>query len=588
MISLVSLVCLLVLLISTGPTIQYYIVAFIKNDPPSIYGSAYKNNIAPFPALRDWLLESFRWQFILIAFIGASFSLLRASALQIFLRSAFGFFIILSSADILIAVVTNNWTATFIFENILVNAIGAPVIAVIMIVVLAISDFVFVNVQGREFTKHIAASSVIAIIGLVISCASYYATRFFYEPLPIALDVVLQSPVSGSIGVPTKEAAEQPEKKAFQFFPRNVSDATLSWRGDAGGDGFHATIAAPTPKDQFDVVLKTFVDCIGDEYSRAGKAESNELRISAVSNFDINIQGFAEVSTSKTTKLTGKLTTKLGDLTFFWLDVGKKGESTKLTQFSEENSALDLVQSEQKEIEFYIEMPLLSGDEKKVQPSSREIKLTADARNVSIKFEKPPINREKGRCAAVKPSASPKDENQLSFASAKDSGLILVRVVPINSKATSTDSGSHLHFAGLNGWVAMTVPKASGPISDDGVAEFLLFRGNVSSLDADGQSISTKPTDQLFAFGRFRGGFEEGDQLRFAGAARSLKKNDTRINNTRWEKLDWEQQKSGLLVIFAGLTSVLTLAVRLIGSNRSMGHQFRIGLSDNDVGDRQI
>jgi hypothetical protein len=63
----VALVVTLSLILSTGPHIQKHILALLNSNAPSIYGTAYENMVAAQVDLRDWLLSSFAWPYVLMA-----------------------------------------------------------------------------------------------------------------------------------------------------------------------------------------------------------------------------------------------------------------------------------------------------------------------------------------------------------------------------------------------------------------------------------------------------------------------------------------------------------------------------------------
>jgi hypothetical protein len=77
--------------------------------------------------------------------------------------------------------------------------------------------------------------------------------------------------------------------------------------------------------------------------------------------------------------------------------------------------------------------------------------------------------------------------------------------------------------------------------------------------------VSTRPIDGFFAFGEFASDFESSGRLRFVGMAKSLRKNSTRMNPTKWERLSWGERTyilGILLAIFGPIAGYVAIQIK--------------------------
>src|ERR1700733_8638022 len=87
----------------------------------------------------------------------------------------------------------------YLFENVIADAVGGALLAFILTAVLIVGNLCLVHLPGRQVWRRLVAGFVTIIAGGSLNSAIFYAAEFFYSPVPVKLDVVLDYPVGGNI-----------------------------------------------------------------------------------------------------------------------------------------------------------------------------------------------------------------------------------------------------------------------------------------------------------------------------------------------------------------------------------------------------
>jgi len=103
---------------------------------------------------------------------------------------------------------------------------------------------------------------------------------------------------------------------------------------------------------------------------------------------------------------------------------------------------------------------------------------------------------------------------------------------------------------GGSGWVSISELSASSAseIVSRGALKAVAFRGGIERFIVDGKAIETNEFVQYsIARGELWASLEGAGKIHIIGNAKSVFKDKTRLNSTRWELLGWEM-KSMILV----------------------------------------
>ncbi|MGY2986282.1 hypothetical protein [Bradyrhizobium sp. USDA 4508] len=573
---LISTACLVIglsLFVGTGPEIQTYLYALIRSDSPSIYGSAYQEGLARFPSLRQWLMAGLQPQFLLISTFIVAFSFNRKGARSTFVATALSAFLALIVTDLAFAAHYSTLSFDYALENVIADAFGSLVIAFLFAIVLIAANTCFVQLRAPLFFRGLAAGFVAVLLGIVMSAAAYYTTEFFYRPIPVRLDAVLDAPVNGSIGldIPAhkKDSANSKEQTVdgpFRLLPRDIEDGSLRWNSPADDHKFVVGWNRLADLTSFDATIEFFADCFSEAINKATSVEDHQIKIRDIRQLDVSFdQGAVEFGTLDRAKTSGKMITRIGKISVFSIDLDPGSKKAKTTQFVSEDSSIT-VKSDGGDLGYYLSAPLFKAVGADSGASSRSMSIKANGNTSVIEIAKPRAQRKIGelKCRSVELSeAMRRDRVAVGGAEAVFGAMISIKE---RSTLGYGQEKSSLHIDGGNGWISF-LRNADQARSNDhlGHVEFLAFKGNIPAIDIDGSATTARSIDEYFAFGDFVGSFEESSKVRFAGGAKALWKNGQRANPTKWEKLSWEQRTAMMTVLFSLIASVIgyvTLQIR--------------------------
>ena len=537
------------LVISTGPSIQNFAFSLIRSDASSIYGSAYQDSLVKFPELRHWLAMGIQWPFLLTATAVVCFSLRRPGARQVFVSSILASSLALAAYDLLIGIFGHTLSDSYLLENVIADAVGGVLLAFIFTAVLIAANLCVVHLRGPNVWRRLIATVVTIIVGVCLSSAAFYAAEFFYRPVPVKLDVVLDPPVSGAIifdpdaAKYKKDSQTGPDESPlpFQLFPANIEDAAIQWNSPADENKFSIEWSSLSKSTVFEATIEFYADCFNDKIDTATPIQDHQVRIENVSSLNVSLDGGAsEFRTFNRSRMSGSLVTDFGMSVLYSLDLEPGSKKIKTTQFVDKNATLT-VRNIGRELGFYINAPLMTSTAQQgIIPSGRTLAININSKSYFIETEKPRIAKEINElaCKSLEPGGAVKnDRAAISGADSYSGVLIRISRRPAPASAYGIEDNV-LKVLGGNGWVSLTRPTEKVIGRDgSGSLHLIAFKGNITNLDIDNQSIAGRPIDEYNAFGEFTGSFESPAKVRFSGQAKALWKNAARVNPTRWERL---------------------------------------------------
>jgi hypothetical protein len=557
------------LVISTGANIQNYAFALIHSDASSIYGSAYQDSLIKFPELRQWLSEGIRWSFLFMATAIIFFSLRRSGSRQVFVSSILPSFLVLAVYDLLIGLIGKTLSDAYLFENVIADAVGGALLAFILTAVLIVGNLCLVHLPGRQVWRRLVAGFVTIIAGVSLNSAVFYAAEFFYSPVPVKLDVVLDYPVGGNI-VSDPDAAKDRKNSEedsdepllpFRLFPANIDNAAIHWNSPTNETGFFVDWSLLSKPAVFDATIELYADCFSDKIDNATPVQSHQVRINNISSLNVSLDaGASEFGTFSRSQMSGGLVTDFGMSVLYSRDLELSSKRITTTQFVEKNATL-VIKNTGRDLGFYVNATLLaSKGQQGIIVSNRTLAVKIDGKSYFIEAEKPRGAKKIGElaCRSLEPGGAVKQE-RATIAGADSFLGALIRVTKKQVPASIYGIEDNvLKVSGGNGWVSLTRPIEQAADQDKpGSVNFVSFKGNIASLDIDGRAVTGRPIDRYNAFGEFTGSFESSTKLRFSGRAQALWKNAERVNPTRWERLSWEQRLAIMGAIFSMLAPIV-------------------------------
>jgi len=406
-----------------------------------------------------------------------------------------------------------------------------------------------------------------------MSAAVYYAADFFYRPIPVRLDAVLDAPVNGSIGLndsaPAKSSANPREQAAdgpFQLLPRKIEEGSLRWNSPADSHSFAVGWNRLADSASFDATIEFFADCFAEAINKATSIEDHQINFRDIRQFDVSFdKGAAEFGTLDRAKTSGKMVAHVGTISIFSIDLDPGSKRARTTQFVPEGASIT-VSSDSRDLGYYLNALLFKAAGNDSGASGRTVFIKANGNTYAIEIAKPRALRKIGElnCRSVEPSEAVR-RDRIAIAGAD---AVFGVVIRIKERSTSSydQEKSSFRVDGGNGWISFLRgadrATSSGRL---GHVEFLAFKGNVPTIHIDGSADTARPIDGYHAFGDFVGSFEEPSKVRFAGIAKTFWKNSQRANPTKWEKLSWDQRTTMITVLLSVVASIVgfvTLQIR--------------------------
>ena len=258
--------------LSTGPHIQTFIIALANIDAVSIYGSVYKDSIARFPKFYVWMLSGVHWQFLLMAALISFISLFHIKPRTFLMYTIISSFIVLTSFDLINALINDSISITYIIENTIANFFGGFGIGLVFISLLLLQEFCLGYIPaGQQTRKMIAGILLVTNRGYLLSFSLSYCFGIL-SPTPVRIDVVLVSPVSGSL---LGHALEK-NSQAFKLLDVEIENGIVSWVNALG----HLKTRWKSFKKEavYDAYIDLYQDCLDPnslpETKRAVKIEN--------------------------------------------------------------------------------------------------------------------------------------------------------------------------------------------------------------------------------------------------------------------------------------------------------------------------
>lgn len=567
--------------VGIGPTLQYYLFSFIRSETASIYGSAYQSSLAQFPTLESWLLSALYWPFLVVSLVIVCASLRRPTVRDIFFAAAISSFFALMSLDLVFALVSGSMRADFVFENLLANFFGSPILALIFIAIIFLGNICVERSAGPIIWRQLVASIVTILIGVSLCVTSYYAADLLYRPVPVQIDAIIDAPANGFIAGPkqdTHESKDEDGREPFFPIPTKLSSQTeLKWK--LGTDNpLSINWASAIGPSTFDVAIEVVADCVGDRIQILQQTDANVVRFRNATKLRISLDGeMGEFSTVGKNSLDGTLSLSGISLAMFSIDRSTDTKEIKTTLSTNEPMEI-LHKSNATEMIFHLNADLAKADGDKVVSADRTYQVEIDGVTYVIKGVGSGGSRKVGElnCRSLR--------NSMQAARGAPSVFVAQAFIGLRIRITrKADAPIQLPFSvlrikGQGGWLELTQPGASNDMAGKGAVEYVGFKGNVSNLDAAGLTVPARSIDEFQAFGDFKGRFEDGTKIRLSGKAKAFWKNGARVNPTKWEQLSETVRLAVVGAVWAGLITMVTFLWRIIGRNRKVDWR-RIGTS---------
>lgn len=560
----------LAFVLSLGGEVQRSLNALLTSSETDLYAANFGDQLIPYVDLETWLLNPLLPIFI-VAGLGLAFLLRQhTKARDITIIASCYFWLILSVIDV--GMMANSQPSSFenTFQHLLFNAIGAPVLATYVILVGRISQTLLTATPLLEALRKLIVMVVLGCAGLLISIAVHQAFRVLLDPTPTKIELIAGLPLDGNLWQKHRRTDDGPSSsKAFLgskarikgpiwlIVPQNGN--SLEW--NIGDDAY----------SRYDLDISFYSGC---EYI-ANVEKFPQRRSFTVSN----VSGMRLESDSGPTQLSiaadSKNTLQLfdGEDSQFYLRSAKDPKKVDLTLFLSEAATLN-IGSHGEEIEIFLSYILMNFDKetKAVVQAPRRLNLIVNDQNYvfamtnssSIVIDKSP------KC---EPFTSPKlkqsgENNLKGFNTIAGIKLTLRRQRSINQKTFA--AMPPIKANGIGGWLRMNdLPTEDAPeLFKKGEFSAFSLRGALKKLQLDGKQIEMNNHESLsMVRGKISGQVSSDGELILSGVADYALRNNKRLSQTRWEKIDSSVKLILLSGLFGLISSLFWLAIGVVKRN---------------------
>jgi hypothetical protein len=565
-------------IVSTGPQVQQYTLSFLNSDVPSIYGSVNDDKLVGFYDLGSWTSMGFHWLYLLISLpIAVAAIKSKKPRAQVWYCTVVCF-AVLTAADIIYSLIDSSLTAKSLAQNLASNLVGSGVISIFILAFFSVAE-VFYNFSPLSAPlKKTLCSYIVSLFGIFLCCLTYYICDVFYNPLPSKVEIFFSSPAEWAVDrlTPT-EATKNPEDKSrknekFSVMPNTAVSGLINWTTFSP-----QTISIfPAPEEtKYKIEVALLSGFCTPELIDKLKISKMAHAFTEVKNASFGFdKGMSVFSLLKTSENQVKYSVDFSGKSVLNLSQNVKDKTIQITEFVSSEATLNMVNSSGSQ-DFLLTVPLAAEVADKFSFKSRVISIAIDNKKIKVQFDpdKRLQNKKDNACkiAIIGSESAITSGLQQKVIDAGLFGSVLVRV----SRQEFPNSFGHeiegIKAKSSGGWIQFTDldPETLDRYSMGDVA-MVQVRGNVSDLIVDNVSIPTKQMTTYTAIGSIR--LEYGDQgkIKASGTARGLWRDQSRMNETKWEKLTWEP-KLALLSFFA---VVFGLFWPLVAKRLSRNRQF--------------
>lgn len=564
----------LAFVLSTGPQIQSYLISLLNSDLPSVYGSAYQESLANFPRLSAWVGAGFEWHVLLMALLITLTVVQRSEARLVAWRAAVASFLVLCTFDIGLGLFQRQLTVKWMVENAAGNLLGGILIAALLVTIFSITDFLYSHAPAGNVGKRAVAAGSALLGGLFSCCLVYYLVDFFYNPLPVKFEAYFSAPASGTVvpkpTTPSSAPKGRNEMRPFSFVPAKPIKGNVTWTSAEGALKVKLQTRDNGPMDQVSIAL--FSGCRSWDEVKELKVVAHWLVVDNVDALEVSFDpGLTNFFTTVREAQTSSFRVDAGVVGIFNIDQDAQSKRLKVTQFVGDDASLEF-DSSADEQSFFLSAPILRSINGQPSLSSRIMTLKVGMQTYFLKFD-PPRNAhrsDKVVCSLHQDTQS-KPTAESGFISVGPVDImagVLVKVRRKDAALLVNDMNAGFRVSGGGGWLGL-VGLQPEQLENHSLGTLRMFqvRGNITDLVLDGSPATARPLDTYTAMGDLRAAYGDQGKLHVAGRVKSLWRDQSRMNPTKWEKLGWEAKVFMLGLLGAVLAFLWPLLAQRLRAN---------------------
>ena len=534
------------LLLSLGGPLQYSLFSLAEGDSLTVYEAVYGKGLAQIPTWDEWLFSRPVLAIFLMAIIATTYSFRRKSSKSVFLTFGISCAAGMTAIDFGFTMFDSTQSWDNMPNNIVANLIGSMLLSGVIITIIFLSHEI--SIKTFESSRQWRTKLISTVIAATIFASVIFSYTFFFQPLPVYIELQLSPQSRGFISPKTinseqDDALEVLEKPSpfSGFFVQNVSSPTYA----AEGRNILWNWKAEAEDQPFDVEIMYYSGCYRLPLNKlpVGKPALTFHDVKTLSTGFLDAVTKMELSSDE--PLNSDVDFDFG--TLFWIEKSQKADSTDITHFVPEDGSVTI--RGEGDVSMLMTTGLVSATGKVARRATKTLALKVNGERHNQVFV-PNTN-------SVAPSArscllvSPNSVNAISV-------TMVVRIKKrIDPEATLLDRRHISVLTVKNGaFRQLGVPTSE---ADHGGVVVGLITATSSRLELSmkGQKINLKPDEEITAMGNFKGTLRDGSP-HFDGVAHLLWKGQARLNPTKWEYLS----EGWAIALFGGLITALLALLR--------------------------
>ncbi len=462
---------------------------------------------------------------IVLAVAACYFSFRDARVRGVAVRLAVSIFVALSVSDTVLSIL-NPEILSGLWESYLCNALGSPLLATFMCIIL---------MGGRKVADIFPRSEMILtvlfplIFGVFVFLGLYAIVRTFFWATPSDLNVTVQTPVRGSYSA--KGDGQSIGTRNFGVFVgKNSSPSDFSWNGIA--DGLRLGLAAPSEFSSLEIFAldgcTNGVD--GRVVSRLGTPYLSRRKVKSVGlTMDDGMASFSIYSSGKD---LGYWSASEDDVSMFWVgDSEKNSRNVDLSVFTSPKVSVSHFDW-RGDVYYYLSAIEVDGAG---ALKERSFFINVDGDLVRLNFRPSSTMSVDGALGC-----GPAKADQSGFSTRYPAAAVVLKVsYPAARYVSDLNQGGSAWVSGFKGVLAMPDlhPDKVDDYVQSGRLRFMAVSGNMKEAHVDGAKVETREDGDFYFMDGNLSASVDGRDLRMRGTTGIAELDGRRITKTRWERV---------------------------------------------------
>lgn len=550
----ISVGLVLSLMLGFGAFTQLIFVNGVMGEADGFYEAYTPDGFLRPQSFVEWINSFYSLWHLPLSIVACFISFRKSGARQIFLPLAFNIFLVLMVVDTgyAIAIPENRG---HLLESYLSNALGSPVIALVLCLIL----LVVTRAQGViPIRPPVACIFGPFILGSLLFFVLFVLVKNLFWVTTSDISALMVMPIKGTYSAHKIDG--DVNDKFGLFLNTQIPPEKLSWKGNALDFGLG--IADLDKRAMLDAYL--FDGCPATKTGDALTMLRNPVfSAHGVSIVGLGIDdGFADFSIHPISGSSGHWKSTEEEVSMFWIDAGSEKSALNLTSFI--SSKVGVKHLEWSGDVIYRIDAFAIGDR---ELKARTFSLRADDVEKSLTVHPSP-DMDLQRTMACKPVAFDRG----SYKPASPLVTMFLRVsYPARRVVADVRPPHETFIRGLNGWLYTDDVGADeiGKYVNEGALSFISMQGRLEELFIDHEPVETRRTSWLFMQDGELSGAVEGEMLRMEGKTNVAALDGGRLTKTRWERIGFAV-KSLIVSVPAAIVFLLGVFLKAWRENESL------------------